>query len=207
MTKVPYTPPAGPCAVWGEDESFFDDALFVGDSRMVGMASYARLGKADYFADVGLNVFTTLTKTASDETFSNWYLTDLLGQRDYTKVFIMLGINECGYDHGTVASKYQEIIDKILAYEEDAKVYILSVYGTSRAKEQYGSYFGPGSLSDLNDRLEELADGEQVFFLDCRYLFEDSEGYILDEITGDGVHLYGKYADMLPKWLCEQDLS
>ena len=39
-------------AVYGQDESFFDDALFIGDSRMVNVANYARLGSADYFADV-----------------------------------------------------------------------------------------------------------------------------------------------------------
>ena len=44
-------------AVYGQDESFFDDALFIGDSRMVNVANYARLGNADYFADVGMTVF------------------------------------------------------------------------------------------------------------------------------------------------------
>ena len=44
-------------AVYGQDESFFGDALFIGDSRMVNVANYARLGSADYFADVGMTVF------------------------------------------------------------------------------------------------------------------------------------------------------
>lgn len=47
-------PTVVPGAKYGEDESFFDDALFIGDSRMVSSAYYARLGKADYFTDVGM---------------------------------------------------------------------------------------------------------------------------------------------------------
>ena len=44
------TEPTAPLPVYGEEESWFDDALFIGDSRMVGLSMYARLGEADYFA-------------------------------------------------------------------------------------------------------------------------------------------------------------
>ena len=57
-------PTVVPGAKYGEDESFFDDALFIGDSRMVSSAYYARLGKADYFTDVGMNVFQMFSVTA-----------------------------------------------------------------------------------------------------------------------------------------------
>ena len=62
-------PTVVPGAKYGEDESFFDDALFIGDSRMVSSAYYARLGKADYFTDVGMNVFQMFSVTASDDNF------------------------------------------------------------------------------------------------------------------------------------------
>lgn len=198
--------PAGPVAVYGVDESWFDDALFIGDSRMVGMASYGRLGRADYFADVGLSVFSVLSKSVSDDNFPETTLADLLDSRTYSHVFIMLGINECGYDHSSVASEYAKLIERVLFFQPQAKVYILAVFGVSREKEAVGSYFGPDSLNSLNSHLASLADDQRVFFLDERSLFEDSEGYILDEYTGDGVHLYGKYAYLLSQWLCEQSL-
>ena len=40
------TEATAPPPVYGEDESWFDDALFIGDSRMVGLSMYARLGQA-----------------------------------------------------------------------------------------------------------------------------------------------------------------
>ena len=70
-------PTVVPGAKYGEDESFFDDALFIGDSRMVSSAYYARLGKADYFTDVGMNVFQMFSVTASDDNFDATDLTTL----------------------------------------------------------------------------------------------------------------------------------
>ena len=83
-------PTVVPGAKYGEDESFFDDALFIGDSRMVSSAYYARLGKADYFTDVGMNVFQMFSVTASDDNFDATDLTTLLQNRTYKKIFIML---------------------------------------------------------------------------------------------------------------------
>lgn len=70
-------------AVYGQDESFFDDALFIGDSRMVNVANYARLGNADYFADVGMTVFKMFSTTASDKDFGATDLASLLRSREY----------------------------------------------------------------------------------------------------------------------------
>ena len=80
-------PTVVPGAKYGEDESFFDDALFIGDSRMVSSAYYARLGKADYFTDVGMNVFHMFSVTASDDNFDATDLTTLLQNRTYKKIF------------------------------------------------------------------------------------------------------------------------
>ena len=106
-------PTVVPGAKYGEDESFFDDALFIGDSRMVSSAYYARLGKADYFTDVGMNVFQMFSVTASDDNFDATDLTTLLQNRTYKKIFIMLGINECGYPMSSLLSAYQEDIDTL----------------------------------------------------------------------------------------------
>ena len=55
-----------PCTA--RTRAFFDNALFIGDSRMVNVANYARLGNADYFDDVGMTVFKRFSTTASDKT-------------------------------------------------------------------------------------------------------------------------------------------
>ena len=200
-TELPVVVPG---AKYGEDESFFDDALFIGDSRMVSSAYYARLGKADYFTDVGMNVFQMFSVTASDDNFDATDLTTLLQNRTYKKIFIMLGINECGYPMSSLLSAYQEDIDTLKSLQPDATIYLLKVYGVSRSVSESASYFSPQRLQEVNDGIAGLADGKKVRCLDASHLYCDDEGYMKEEYTSDGVHPYAKDAALFAQWLCQQ---
>ena len=206
--QVPGVPTELPDAVtgakYGEDESFFDDALFIGDSRMVSSAYYARLGKADYFTDVGMNVFQMFSVTASDDNFDATDLTTLLQNRTYKKIFIMLGINECGYPMSSLLSAYQEDIDTLKRLQPDATIYLLKVYGVSRSVAESASYFSPQRLQEVNDGIAGLADGKKVHCLDASHLYCDDEGYMKEEYTSDGIHPYAKDAALFARWLCQQ---
>ena len=191
-------------AKYGEDESFFDDALFIGDSRMVSSVYYARLGKADYFTDVGMNVFQMFSVTASDDNFDATDLTTLLQNRTYKKIFIMLGINECGYPMSSLLSAYQEDIDTLKRLQPDATIYLLKVYGVSRSVAESASYFSPQRLQEVNDGIAGLADGKKVHCLDASHLYCDDEGYMKEEYTSDGIHPYAKDAALFAQWLCQQ---
>lgn len=206
--QVPGVPTELPDAVtgakYGEDESFFDDALFIGDSRMVSSAYYARLGKADYFTDVGMNVFQMFSVTASDDNFDATDLTTLLQNRTYKKIFIMLGINECGYPMSSLLSAYQEDIDTLKSLQPDATIYLLKVYGVSRSVAESASYFSPQRLQEVNDGIAGLTDGKKVHCLDASHLYCDDEGYMKEEYTSDGIHPYAKDAALFAQWLCQQ---
>lgn len=197
-------PTVVPGAKYGEDESFFDDALFIGDSRMVSSAYYARLSKADYFTDVGMNVFQMFSVTASDDNFDATDLTTLLQNRTYKKIFIMLGINECGYPMSSLLSAYQEDIDTLKSLQPDATIYLMKVYGVSRSVAESASYFSPQRLQEVNDGIAGLADGKKVHCLDASHLYCDDEGYMKEEYTSDGVHPYAKDAALFAQWLCQQ---
>lgn len=206
--QVPGVPTELPAVVtgaeYGEDESFFDDALFIGDSRMVSSAYYARLGKADYFTDVGMNVFQMFSVTASDDNFDATDLTTLLQNRTYKKIFIMLGINECGYPMSSMLSAYQEDIDTLKSLQPDATIYLMKVYGVSRSVAESASYFSPQRLQEVNDGIAGLADGKKVHCLDASHLYCDDEGYMKEEYTSDGIHPYAKDAALFAQWLCQQ---
>lgn len=53
------------------------------------------------------------------------------------------------------------------------------------------------NINDKNVASARLANGIDVFYLDCNPLFTDEEGYLLAELTFDGVHLYAQHYD---KW-------
>ena len=198
------TEATAPPPVYGEDESWFDDALFIGDSRMVGLSMYARLGQADYFAGVGLSVFQLFSQTASDTDFGETDLTSLLTSRSYGKIFSMLGLNEAGYPLDSLKERYRQDVEQIQELQPDAVIYLLQIYGVSKEKSDAVHYLKPDHLDQINQDIRELCDGEQVRCLDPRPLYEDKNGYLLPDYSGDGVHPYGKYDALLAQWLCQQ---
>ena len=101
-----------------------NDTLFIGDSRTVGIREYSGLKDADFFCSVGLNIFDATNETLSVENVGDVTLSSLLSQKKYTKIYIMLGINEVGYPHSSIVDKYSKVLDMIKAKQPDASIFI-----------------------------------------------------------------------------------
>ena len=208
QTDASYTQPSASLVALPEagrvDMSYFDDALFIGDSRMVNVANYARLGSADYFADVGMTVFKMFSTTASDKNFGATDLGPLLRSKQYSHIFVMLGLNEAGYPLGNLFDAYQSDLEQLRQLQPDATIYILKVYGVTADVAAGNPSFAHSRLTAVNQGFAELADGDRIRCLDSDTLFCGDDGFMLPEYTGDGVHPYGKFAYLFSQWLCEQ---
>lgn len=64
FSPVATTPPAPMFQT--VDTSYFDDALFIGDSRTEGLALYGSLTNADFFSNVGLSIYQVTEKQAGN---------------------------------------------------------------------------------------------------------------------------------------------
>ena len=212
-TEPPTDPPAEPPTdprpgfdpedpeMEGVPESWFDDVLFIGDSRTEEMRDYARLGKADYFCAVGLTVFDVDQKALSLPGMGTVTLDQVLSANQYGKIFISLGINECGYPMDSLMGAYTRLVEKIRDTQPDATVVLQGIMTVSRKKAASATYFQPAHLQLINDRIEALADGKQIYYIDVNDSFADSEGYLPDYMSGDGCHLYAKYNVLWADWL------
>ena len=119
-TTQPVTEPPQPQVAFVESSpEYFDDALFIGDSRTVGIRDYGTLSNADYFCDVGLS-----TVGAANSVVDGMSLNDTLASKKYGKVYVMLGINEVGNDIEYTASAYRQLIDTIKEKQPDAIIYV-----------------------------------------------------------------------------------
>lgn len=197
------TMPPPPPPVYGEDESYFDDALFIGDSRTVGLRDMARLGHADYFCKVGMTIYTMFQEGAADENFSYQKLETLLEEKQYGKIYICLGLNEAGYALDSIESKYAGAIERVRELQPGAIIVIHSVMSVSRGKAASSASFRLERLQAINEMLRGFADNETVFFVDVNAVMADEEGYLPDDYSKDGCHLYGKYYEMWAKFLCD----
>ena len=102
---------------------YFDDALFIGDSRTVGLMEYGNLENADFFADSGMSVYGLAWKKIAVSGKGKMTFDEILAEKQYGKIYLMLGMNELGYRFDTTKERYRETVEKILAAQEDAVIY------------------------------------------------------------------------------------
>ena len=104
--------------------SVMTDALFIGDSRTVGIMEYSKINDADFFCHTGMNVYNVCKQRISVKNIGKVTLTELLQNKKYGKIYIMLGINELGYNLQSTLKKYNELIKLIENNQSDAVIFI-----------------------------------------------------------------------------------
>ena len=185
----------------GKGDAWFDDVLFIGDSRVVGFRDYARSGGAEYFCNVGMSVFQVMAGIqCADRGFEAQSLETLLSHRRYGKIIISLGINECGYPLSSFRSAYGELLQKVKALQPGATIILQGILGVTRNYAGNRSYFYPENLSKFNETIKSMT-GNGVYYIDPNTLFSDPDGYLYTGVTGDGCHPTGKYYRMWADWI------
>ena len=176
------------------DDSYFDDAVFIGNSRTEGLKKFSGLSNATFITEVGLtvdNIFRDYCDISGGYTSRAF---DALAGMSFSKVYIMLGMNELGWVYESVfKDDYGKIIDKIREINPDAVIYIQSIIPVSKWKDSSNDVYTNANVERLNSQLRDLADEKEVHYLDVAGALMDSEGYLPYEATGDGVHLEPPY--------------
>lgn len=176
------------------DDSYFDDAVFIGNSRTEGLKKFSGLSNATFITEVGLTVSSIFTDYCDISGGYRSRAFDALSGMNFSKVYIMLGMNELGWVYESVfKDDYGKIIDKIREINPDAVIYIQSIIPVSKWKDSSNDVFTNANVERLNSQLRDLADEKEVHYLDVAGALMDSEGYLPYEATGDGVHLEPPY--------------
>ena len=196
-TEYPYTK---------ESISYFKDAVFLGDSRTLGISDYAGLDETDFYCDSGMTIFKLLEDSGVtyQKTGNKENITTVLQQKKYGKIYIMLGMNELGYGNTDMyLEQYRKVVDQIREWQPDAIIYIMANLHVSREKNNLETEFNNININDKNAASALLANGTDIFYLDANPLFTDSEGFLNAELSFDGVHLYAQHYDMWREFLLE----
>ena len=183
------------------DESYFDDALFIGDSRTDGLRLYSPFAGATYYYKTSLSIFNAMDST---ETCDGCYgIRQLLQNRTYGKIYIMFGINEAYCDKASFLDRYQKVIDEIRGYQPDALIYIQSIMYVTARKMANDPGFSNDGLRAKNEGLSEMANGKDIFYLEINDALNDGAGNLPSDYTNDGVHLKPEYYSLWRDYLLE----
>ena len=183
------------------------DALFIGDSRTVGLMEYAGIDGADYFCTVGMSVYNIHEKPVSVPNVGKVTLTELLNSKKYGKIYIMLGINEVGYKFSSTVEKYSELIEFVKGKQSDAVIFIQANLHVTKSRSDSDKVVNNTAINVLNAELAKLADGKSKFYLDANILFDDKTGALSSDKSEDSTHLYAKYYKEWGEWIIRQTAS
>ena len=190
-----------------EDDSYFDDAIFVGDSRTAGLADYGELtSHASYFATESLTVYDIMEvslplKTPEGEKKAAT-LPEVLKNNKYKKVYFCIGINELG-NVGTIRfyNKYTEVIQQIRKLQPDAVIYVQGIMHENKKMSSSDPVFNNKNVLEKNTAIATLANGHDIFYLDMNEAVCDKNGNLKDEYTNDGIHLKAANYVLWEDWL------
>ncbi len=174
------------------DEELFTDSAFIGNSCVERLFVQGYALQSDFLSGVGLNVNSAFTKAPAR---LDRPVTQMLeGEKKYTRIFVLFGINEVGNDPNDFIAQYGILVDHIKACQPQAQIYIQSILPVTRTAHERNLYLvNNDNVRLFNNLIRDMAAQKQVAYLDIYEALVDSEGFLPEEASTDGVHLSKAY--------------
>lgn len=190
------------------EDDYFADAVFIGDSRTVGMHDYGGLEEiTTFYASKGLTVYTMFTSEIVSVPGQKNKITveEALQNNTFAKIYLMIGINEMGT--GTVDTfmkKYEEMVTHLRELQPDAVIYLQGIMKVTKERSEKAQFnITNEGIDERNERIAQLADNDKIFYLDVNPLVCDETGGMIEDYTYDGAHLKGKHIVIWKQFLKE----
>lgn len=196
------------------EDTQFDNAVFLGDSRTEGLQLFSGLKHGDFYWARGMTVFRVDDPDYSifEVNGAKRTLIGALRQKTYDAVYIMIGINELGYDAGSYEKGLSAFLDQVLEAQPEAVVYLQVLPPVNDAiarKNNLGSYINNKQVGLFNEAIVRVATEKRVVLLDTAEVYRDEDGQLIAELASDGCHFtyngYTRWADYLRSHVMDLD--
>ena len=185
------------------DESYFTDALFIGDSRLQGFGFWSGL-PATYYCATGFQLYKYDTANVVQTENGKVPIFDAMPYDAFTKIYIKVGLNELGFGtEENFESKYAELIAKLREYEPRAVIYVHAILPVTAAKSEKDKAHNNPNIAERNAALKEFAASQKAYFLEADPDLSTDDGSLRPEMTSDGIHLKPEYMKIWREYLCE----
>lgn len=189
-------------------EDFFENTLFIGDSRTVGLMEYGNIQGAHFFATSGLCIYD-LDDTAIDiPGVGKVTILELLAKHNYSRIYLMMGINELGADIDYTGNLYREFITKIMELQPDTQLVICGNLHVTKGRSDSDTIYNNANIDRLNSHLKEIAQEKHLKYIDSNSIFDDETNSLSEAYTNDRTHPLGVNYQRWVVWLANyQDYS
>lgn len=186
-------------------EDYFNDAVFIGDSRTQGLFEYGGMeDRAHFYSKVSLTIYDVLTEpiVKDEETGKKITVEEALQKKQFGKVYLMLGINELGTGNTeSFMEEYRKVVARIRELQPNAILFVEGIMRVTGSKNESDPIFNNTNINDKNNEIAKLANGSDIFYLDVNEVVCDAQGNLNADYTVDEVHLKAQYYSIWKEFL------
>lgn len=185
------------------DDSYLDDFLFIGDSRINGMRNRGQIKSENTLAVNGLSHSVALTKSCITLNGRQMTIPQAVAVRKPAIMLVAFGINGIAYmSNSGFMEDYEELIDKLQAASPDSILIIQAILPVSTAYVQKDSRFANDKIDRYNEQLLDLAEEKGAYFLNTAEVMKNAEN-ALDAAydSGDGLHFSTEAGEVILEYI------
>lgn len=176
-----------------DPETWFQDAVFIGDSRIDGLHSFSGIQGGAFLTHTGLTIYEVEEgEEVIRQGEKKVSLLEALAQKTCGKIYISLGVNELGYFNAQgFGETYGKVIDRIRESQPDAAIYVQAIIpvNTQKCEDHDQPYYITNqAILSYNEALADMAAQKKVFFLAPPEALLGEDGETSADYSSDGVH-------------------
>lgn len=185
------------------DDSYLEDFLFIGDSRINGMRNRGQIADKNAFAVNGLSHSVALKQACISYGGKKMTVAQAVAARKPAIMLVAFGINGAAYmNRSGFMEDYAELIDKLLAASPDSTLIIQSILPVSAAYVEKDPRLSNDNIDWYNEQLYALAEEKGVYYLNTAEALKDSHNN-LDAAydSGDGLHFNTRAGEAILEYI------
>ena len=179
------------------DVSYFDDAIFMGDSLADGFKDYAAWmslkGRSTMYMTQRSMTPRSFIQPGATVDAGDAGMVDVWGTisaKQPGKIYITLGTNALmAMDPEEFINSYYQLVNKIQSTSPNTLIYVTTIPPTSSAYAAKESRLSKERILQANQLIAQMCRQENLALIDLYDVVCGADGYLNEEINSDGIHL------------------
>lgn len=173
---------------WGytsANQQYFDDAVFIGSSKMLGLRQDSRFESATFYTMQEMSFDFLLSKKCIDNQDQSVTIFEVLKKQEFQKVYLDLGSDEVNWmSPNLFIKKYSQIIEEIQRINPDAYIYVQSIVPLKTKQKETPIE----RIQCYNVLLKQLCQKNQIVYLDLVSALTGTNKYLDEDMLYDEYH-------------------
>ncbi len=184
---------------------YFDDTVFIGDSRTEGLLLFSGLPNLNGFCYKGLSVDKLEnTQNIIIPGYSGQYSCyEAISMTEYDNYYCMFGVNELGWvSIDAFVEHLSGLIDHIQSVNSEAVIYIESILPVSKKVSEENDIYKQERINEFNRKIKDMCmSRKDVIYLDISSAVIGEDGYLPEEASPDGIHCNADYCKRIIQYI------